>query len=235
MEKIKLTNEQKSKARKILSKYKTYASFIRNKEAAYSFTNIIGIKVCPYCNINYTYTITKGLIIRPDIDHFEPKSKYPEKQLELYNLVPSCQNCNERLKRDSNVTLKTNLNPYKDSFNSIMAFCVDIKNPNYLMEENFEIEFISKPKVSSKNVRRAQNNIELFKLAERYQFHKDVVVDIFKRINYYNNYKRKEISTILGEDFHFDNLLTVLFPEKNAEINNSSLGKLKKDVLERYL
>ena len=51
MKRIELSKKQRDSANQILKKYKDYDSFSRSKEDAYKFTNIIGIKVCPYCNI----------------------------------------------------------------------------------------------------------------------------------------------------------------------------------------
>lgn len=52
-----------------------------------------------YINV-YTET-GKGVAKRQfDIDHFLPKGKCPPVALSLFNFVPSCPVCNERIKRE---------------------------------------------------------------------------------------------------------------------------------------
>ena len=71
MKRIELNKEQIDKLKNMLLEYETYKQFSRSKDA-YIFTKTIGVKICPYCNINYTMTIDARAkhILRPDIDHF---------------------------------------------------------------------------------------------------------------------------------------------------------------------
>ncbi len=50
--------------------------------------------------------------LRADFDHFLNKIDYPLFALSLYNLVPSCLNCNRTIKRSLNFTTLTHLHPY---------------------------------------------------------------------------------------------------------------------------
>lgn len=47
----------REKLKKIIGKCKHYQSFIGNKEKAYEYSKVFDIKICPYCNINYIYTV----------------------------------------------------------------------------------------------------------------------------------------------------------------------------------
>jgi len=241
MKKIELSKEQTDKATAILKKYKTFAAFSKNKEDAYSFTNIIGIKICPYCNIEYVYTVydeKKKPVVRPDIDHFIPKNGNtgnPSLQLKLTNLIPSCFICNERLKGSKVFSQNKYLHPYFDDFDSIMKFRININDTDYLNEANFQIVIKSHENADMNDIKRAQNNIEVFKLNERYQFHKNEVVMLFKRMKRYNKGKIKEIEDLLAGENNKVTDLQFMFPEKYCEINNTSLGKLKRDIIERYL
>ncbi len=58
------------------------------------FLRRLEIDTCPYCNRNYIYSLSKSSKIKPELDHFYPKSKYPFLGLSFYNLIPSCQTCN---------------------------------------------------------------------------------------------------------------------------------------------
>ncbi|HBF68867.1 MAG TPA: hypothetical protein DDW20_06135 [Firmicutes bacterium] len=236
MKRILLDENQRKSLKEILSKFETYSSFSNDKDAAYSFTNIIGVKVCPYCNIEYTYTVynkKRKHVLRPDIDHFVPKNKKtgnPKLQLEFTNLIPSCLVCNERLKRNKYFSRNENIHPYYDDFDSIMEFCVRIKNLDYLNENSFDIVFLPRENVTYNDIKRANNNINVFKLNERYSFHKNEVVMIFKRIRYYNDSKLREINRLIEPKKN----LSMIFPEQDCNINSVSLGKLKKDIIHKY-
>lgn len=238
--KIKLkqiTIKQKNKLKDILKKYSNYSDFANNKDDTYKYAKIIGLKICPYCNINYIYTVTEGeeKIVRPDFDHFEPKSRSPEKQLDVDNLVPCCLLCNERLKRAKPFKENTHLNPLKKDFDSIVEFCIDLKNPNYLKEANFDITFNKKEAVSIEYYNLCIANIRDFKLLERYSNHKDTVLDLFKDLKYYYIAKMKEISKLINDENNLSSfIINKIIEYKNIDINNVSLGKLKKDIAIKY-
>ena len=241
MKRIELSKNHTSEATRILKKYKTFTGFSRNKNDAYKFTNTIGIKICPYCNIEYIYTVydvNNQSVVRPDIDHFIPKNKKtgnPSLQLALTNLIPSCLVCNERLKKDKPFSINKNIHPYYDDFDSIMCFNISLNDTDYLYEQSFDIIINPREPAKQNDINRAVNNITVFKLNERYQFHKNEVVMLFKRLKNYNKIKINDIEDLLsGQGNIYSNLL-FLFPEKYCDINNTSLGKLKRDVIERYL
>lgn len=216
---------------KLLGRYKNYRNFSRDKTRAYKYTETIGLKVCPYCNINYTYTITN--CIRPDIDHFEAQSTAAgiPKALKVDNLIPSCQTCNSRLKRNKVFTKTTHIHPFFDDFDSIKRFGVDLNTTNYLLEQSFKIIFLNQKTASPFDCSRAERNITDFKLVDRYQQHKNEVVEVFKKIKFYNQAKKKEIESLVGQPNALSNLLLAA---ENCEINQISLGKLQRDIIREY-
>lgn len=75
-----------------------YENYRENKLVELS--RMLNIKVCPYCNHNFTLYIDilgktkkKGLF---QFDHFYDKSDYPYLSMSLYNLIPSCSLCNHQ-------------------------------------------------------------------------------------------------------------------------------------------
>lgn len=62
---------------------------------AYWLQSKLCVKVCPYCNRMYTTTLYGKKRIRPDFDHFYPKSRYPYLAVSLFNLIPTCNICNK--------------------------------------------------------------------------------------------------------------------------------------------
>lgn len=109
-------------SKKLISELKTifdYSTF-SNKNTrgwnAYSLCKKSKLRICPYCHHNYAITVyrDKKNILRPTLDHFYPKSKYPHLALSLANLVPSCYSCNSSLKGNKDFYTKPHLHPLFD-------------------------------------------------------------------------------------------------------------------------
>lgn len=70
-----------------------------NTYNAYTLFRLMGIKVCPYCELEYVqelmiYEKNKRTM---EFDHFYPKgnNEYPGLAMCFYNLIPSCKQCNQ--------------------------------------------------------------------------------------------------------------------------------------------
>lgn len=65
-------------------------------DVAYDICDGLDIPVCPYCNMSFTsHVASDSGKFRPEFDHFYPKAIYPVLTLSLYNLIPSCRECND--------------------------------------------------------------------------------------------------------------------------------------------
>ena len=77
-----------------------YEAVSGDKQRMYAFTKQLKTEVCPYCNRIFTATILEEESgqygIRPQIDHFKSKDKYPFFAMSIMNWVPSCSFCNQR-------------------------------------------------------------------------------------------------------------------------------------------
>ncbi|SDH10196.1 hypothetical protein [Winogradskyella thalassocola] len=88
------------------------------KHYDYALAENLNIPSCTYCNRIYTNTMKteKGKkVMRPQFDHWFPKSKFPILALSFYNLIPSCSVCNSSAKSDTIFYLDKHLHPYVDS------------------------------------------------------------------------------------------------------------------------
>jgi len=97
---------------------------ISGDKIAYRLMSRLGLRSCLYCNRLYTihvHNIGRGKGVRPDFDHFYPKSLYPYLAVNLFNLLPSCSFCN-KLKGEKAEKVFSNgedysiLYPWEDSF-----------------------------------------------------------------------------------------------------------------------
>lgn len=119
--------------------YRRFSSSTNKKWNGSIFVDETGIEVCPYCNINYTYSIRSNNHnhIRGQIDHIIPKhGKYQKDEelintysrllsMNIYNMIPCCSQCNQK-KSDT----RFNVYPYQfDDNNSYRAsYKIDINN-----------------------------------------------------------------------------------------------------------
>lgn len=243
MQKVELSQDQKTKLNAILNRHSSYEKFSATQKDAYEYTATVGLRVCPYCNINYTYTVYErpchdGLpgpysttVCRPDLDHFEAKSIVTGLSLAQQNLIPACQQCNSRIKLRKIFSPSTHIHPFMDDFDSIKCFIIELKSPDYLDRKSFSISFSSRAS-NVGDVTRADRSINDLRLLPRYQYHKEDVVDLFKKASYYHRYRLREIDQLVREPIFGEiELRRHLFLSDMKPINESPLAKLRRDTL----
>jgi len=229
---------------------------------AYSFVKGLGLETCPYCNRNYTFLVdSENGKLRPEIDHFYPKSIYPFLAMSFYNLIPSCSICNHT---KSNKLEKDLENPY-DIDNRSYRFTYIPKDIDFLLVkkekydfDNFEIKIIDENK-NSKYFMKAKrlnwsdtktkaltlkdfqyqynmfsmgSNIQLFKLDELYAQHKDVVLELLIKKSYYPRSYIKELSTNFG--FTTGDIYRYLLSnyKEDDNLHKRPLSKLVRDIVD---
>ena len=143
---------------------------------AYTFVFMSNIRVCPYCNRQYiTPVYSEDGMLRADIDHFYPKSKYPYLSMSIYNLVPCCKFCNSSLKGQNEIDF-SDLNPYNQSYNDYFEFSA---NPI-----DFTIN-VNKTTLGINNVEPTDKYLNMFKIKELYSYHSNQAEEIFIKKNMY--------------------------------------------------
>lgn len=195
------------------------------------FISELGIDVCPYCNRNYITSYNKKRTTS-DADHYYPKKKYPILQMNLYNLVPSCNVCNSKTKGDKDLK---HLYPYLDSNNSLKFLIKEDKLSQLYAFNVNDINIEIKP---INNVERAKNSIEVFKLDKIYEIHENVIFDLIQKIKNYENFDEDYYTKLLGEDIAIDIFRNELiynnwFDFLNKDPLVEPLSKLKNDIFEQ--
>ena len=161
-------------------------------------SRMLNIKVCPYCNHNFTLYIDilgktnmKGLF---QFDHFYDKSDYPYLSMSLYNLIPSCSSCNHQ-KRTTQLDIR--YNPYFKAISNEFHFKVT---------DSFQLRSgkkgIDKIDIKIERNARGQGIDELqedLHLEEQYSRHKDIVQEIYDKA-YSETYYRNMLTCIPAED-----------------------------------
>lgn len=141
----------------------------------------LNVNTCPYCNRQYIFTINGKKKIRPQFDHFYPKSLYPYFALSFYNLVPCCSICNHT-KKDSNRKM---IYPYNEGFGDRCYFKINHKN--YILEnDKIKVEFGFNKDCNSEFIEKCGNNITEFALEDLYYKHTDYIEEIIEKAYSYN-------------------------------------------------
>lgn len=160
-----------------------------------------------------------------DLDHLLPKSVCPIIGLSLFNFVPSCQVCNEKLKKAKELAMTKNdwlkISPtYKDSNfdNAVTIKLIPLEKCTTFFElkennDNYRLIF------ETNGDEVYEEYISTLKLNDRYNFHKKIALRIMDLKERYPLEKRKEISRLLSGD------------NKEGKIPQYSESQIKEDIL----
>ncbi len=208
----------------IFVKYGYDTKIVKGK-LAYKLVEILDVDTCPYCNEQFAYTIHKANI-RPQLDHFFSKSKYPFFAISLANLIPSCSICNHK-KGDDDRDL---ISPFEiDSSYETFQFTF-IPDKDLKAFTSIKFEDIEKGIEKIEFIKSQKENIKVFELNERYQKHKDIVAEIIFKSKTQNNIKYKMDNAVLGlaDDYRKD--FCNYYPYNEEEFLKRPLSKLVFDI-----
>lgn len=199
-------------------------------------TKKLNIQVCPYCNRAYIFTVEKSQskskrTVRPEIDHFFPKSnpKYMHLAISFYNLIPSCPSCNH-LKS----TRILDFHPYVGDMNDTTAqpkILVDLKTNNETDDTSL---FPEKPTII---IEPSNTNTQELCLEELYKQHSDYAKELLDKIQAYN----RSLYHPLIESFQsigrtpeeIDRLIWGNYIEE-GNFTKRPLSKMTHDILEQF-
>lgn len=178
----------------------------------------LNVRVCPYCNRQYTFTLAnEGL--RPQFDHFFPKGLFSYLSVSLYNLIPSCSICNSK-KHDLNTYEYDLYYPYEDEFGDDVVFQTNPINNDFLYwtgaSNSFDINIICKDDKQNNKVKSLN---QYMKIELLYKEHKDYVRDIIRNAVIYNESRIEELLEQFPD----------LFLSKNAVLNSVFMSNLEKE------
>ena len=189
----------------------------------YNFVENIDIKTCPYCNRNYIFICDEGKI-RPEIDHFLPKSYYPYFSMSYFNLIPCCHTCNHTKLNKHDINM---LNPYSEiTHETKVNFSIDVKKIDFANIKKDKYDFNSfSITINSKS----NKNLEIFQLKELYKQHKDIVIDLLIKNAYYPS---SYITYLKNYGFSEEEIYKFIFNNyaKDEDLHKRPLSKLIKDI-----
>lgn len=232
---------------------------------AYELTGKLNVNICTYCNREYIDTVVaeeeknkkRKWIIRPELDHYFPQSKFPLLALSFFNLIPSGHICNSNIKHDEELDFKSDLHPYVES-KARIVFIAGMKAGEECEPPKTVIDFdaVPKPDLIGRTLsnaeqecleddkRKAKHTFEFFRLDEIYQHHSHVaerIEEIFRKyppeMLYNARYGNEDDAQKNAENCPFvlnltkEEMLRILFGEFIIkEPEREILGCLKSDL-----
>jgi 5-methylcytosine-specific restriction endonuclease McrA len=206
--------------------------------SAYSLARDLAVRVCPYCNRQYTFTVCrqggKG-ITRPEYDHFFPQDRYPLLRLSFYNLIPSCKICNS-LKSDKPFTMATHMHPYFDGFGDDMRFTYRYLSGRgaslQSLQQSMKIELRSEVSAETQHIERCVRHDEAFSLVDIYSQHSDVVAEIIVKAEAYCAGHLQGLSDLLGITVTPSDVARLVLgtPIDMQSLDQRPLAKLTRDI-----
>lgn len=241
-------NQKKTSDRikNILNKVLNYTGFnvgslLENGEKwnRHKLITSLGVKVCPYCNRQYITSYENDVgdgRTTADADHYYPKANYPILQMNIYNMIPSCNVCNSKTKLDSN---KRHLYPYKDPSNSLI-FQIPLDTVNDYVKAS-----VTKIRIDTRDNQKAQASNEVFKLDKIYQAHLDIATEIKRDVIEYINTAVRETSDLDCEDYYKktmgikipwdETIYNIWFRFMGKDLVTEPLLKLKQDIFNQMM
>lgn len=163
--------------------YKKFSNKNTPDYNAYHLSANLDVKVCPYCNRQYTFTVIdiNQDYTRPDFDHFLSNSSHPLFALSFYNLIPSCLLCNSRLKHNKKFQIDKNIHPYIEGFgtNAVFNYFPHNFESSVGLENQMDISLDVKEDAAVKD--KIKENIKTFQLDKLYSGHADYVSEIIRK------------------------------------------------------
>lgn len=227
----KKTINNKKLCKNCIKEMFNYKKFISsNKIISYEIAKMIGVNTCVYCNRQYIFTVCteKEKIVRPEFDHYLPKSKYPFLALSLYNLIPSCHLCNSNCKGTKK--LPEDMNPYLTK-KDIDYFRFSYKPDRYGYPESIKIRNIEKTRRA-----KIKKLLDCFKIKEIYNYHTKLELsELYLFATKYSDTYLKNILYSVGIKLNIsqEEAYRILFGSEllDEKDNDRPLSKFKRDIL----
>lgn len=201
----------------------------------------MGIYTCHYCDTAYVnvyeYEDKKaGKTIKQshfDLDHVIGRTECPIVSLSLFNLVPSCQVCNSRLKHDNPLEHSSKL------LKKLSPTCKDHDFDKKVTIELMPLDKLKQPYLAHKDCYKIEFDchkdkdyeeiVGLFRLNERYNYHRGEALRIKDLQRQYPPANIWNISNLLNVPYH--QVEEDIFGLKFMKGEHRCFEKLKRDMM----
>lgn len=193
--------------------------------------------VCPYCNrdfVNARSTMKSGA----QLDHFYNRKDFPFFSISLYNLIPSCYNCNHMKGRKF-----IKFSPYSNEYSNdqkIFHLNYDSNIKNFRFDKDIDIlpedeENSDKTLIGEK----LQSNFSKMGIREAYSIHENEVLRLIHLREIYCDSQLNEFNHVIDqafsvkEDLPFRDFNHLIYgiDLHNPDFKNQPLSKMRYDIL----
>lgn len=229
--------------KKVIDSFANLYKNFGNRKFGKSWAEKLGVTICPYCNRNYIFTLSNESV-RPQYDHYFPKSRYPYLALSMYNLIPCCAICNSA-KSDfdtynSEKEEENFLYPFRDEYGEDISFHV-INGDNVRAltgnGDSYSVEIVAAAGTDPKLSEREEKTNEKLKLTSLYNKHSDYIRDIIRTAYIYDDEYINSLLTKFPDLFDSEqdvkNLVYLNYLERK-DWGKRILSKLTHDVIKEY-
>lgn len=201
----------------------------QNRYDVYKLAFNLSRNTCTYCNRIYTSTakdINLGKVMRAQIDHWFPQTRFPLLVVSFYNLIPSCSLCNSSIKNASEFKLATHNHPYEDvDISSEFVFSYDYSHSS----DSYEIKIV--PMRAGVKAMRLLNDLDTRNVYNSHQLElKDLILI---KNNYSANYLNGLIGAFPDANLSHREIYRLAFGVEleSRDYYKLPLSKFKKDIL----
>jgi arsenate reductase-like glutaredoxin family protein len=197
---------------------------------SYKLAENLKRRTCSYCNRMYATTIrskTAGKLMRPQFDHWFPKSKYPLLALSFYNLIPSCATCNSTVKKNVELSIKEHVHPYIDNeIDSVYFKYVFDKRSN-----KYKIFMLRKSTEGIKMI----NTVRKLAIDTMYNAHLDELDDLIRTKQAYSSSYIDNMKKLMKGHLKDNEVYRILFGTEleSTDFHKRPLSKFKSDILKQ--
>lgn len=205
----------------------------RDKYAT-EIAQIIKVKTCPYCNAALTVATEKKdgrYNARFQLDHYFPKSKYPLLSISLFNLIPSCNNCNQS-KSSKPPRINNDFHLYtEDNPKELFEFEIPKKNvaKYILFRKQTDIEIVFKSGLDGNDIYTDKHNKE-FQIDGIYRTQKDVAEELLIKHIAYSKTQIENLSGFLKLPPEVVSRMVVGNYTDREDIHKRPLAKFQQDI-----
>ncbi|MEZ8970049.1 hypothetical protein AB6E36_06090 [Vibrio cyclitrophicus] len=173
---------------------------------AYSFSQKVMPKTCPFCNTSPNKLLIKNdeAKARPALDHYFCQSKYPFFGVNIKNLVPSCTICNSTLKQKLDFINIPHVSPYERGITNNFMFTIrpKVESLTDIWEHistcsDFNSEELSIQFDSIDSTSQMDNNAATFNIAGQHDCTKDQYLSFISKLARTKKSALKDILPIL--------------------------------------
>lgn len=198
-----------------------------NHYNSYTLTHNLGIRTCVYCNRVYTLTkrkISKGRLMNPQLNHWFPQSKFHLLQISFFNLVPSCEICNSRVKSSTQFNLIEHFHPYRIADEEEKIYF----NYNFGVKDKYRVFFSSK---SDSKIKRTSEEMYIDQMYDAHQYELEDLIKMKQA--YSTEYLLKLKSSFPDANLTDNEMYRFVFGTELDEKNfhKRPMSKFKHDIL----